>query len=121
MNANGKRLIDAKLNSLSKSTFRTSFKLKQKERDYIDKNGLDKIREHAYSFIESKLGDAYPVNDGSQTPTKNHSVFIAQHATASCCRGCLQKWHHINMGKELTRNEINYIVELIMEWIKREY
>ena len=46
MNANGKRLIDAKLNSLSKSTFRTSFKLKQKERDYIDKNGLENMLIH---------------------------------------------------------------------------
>ena len=121
MNVAAKRIIDTKLNSLSKSTFRTSFKLKKKEVDYITKTGLNKIREHCIDFVNQKLGDAYPLNDGSQTPTKNHPVFIAQHATACCCRGCLEKWHGICKGRELTQNEKNFIVELIMEWIKREY
>ena len=89
--------------------------------DYIDKNGLPKIKEHAYDFINEKLAPAYPENDGKQTPMKNHPVFIAQHACACCCRSCLEKWHHIPKGKELTTNEINYIVTLLMTWISKEY
>ena len=89
--------------------------------DYIDKNGLPKIKEHAYDFINEKIAPAYPDNDGKQTPMKNHPVFIAQHACACCCRSCLEKWHHIPKGKELTPNEINYIVSLLMTWIKKEY
>ena len=60
-------------------------------------------------------------NDGKQTPMKGHPVFIAQHACACCCRGCLEKWHHIPNGKNLNKKEIDYIVNLIMLWIKKEY
>lgn len=121
MNETARRIIDTKLDSLSKSKFRSSFYLRKKEIVYIDKNGMDKIREHAYDFIKVKLAPEYPENDGSQTPMRNHPVYIAQHATGTCCRGCLEKWHKIPKGVELTDNQINYVVALIMEWIKRNY
>lgn len=121
MNENAKRIVNEKLKTLEKSTFRTSFKLKKKELDYIDKVGLDKIREHAHDIIRKRLAPAIIENDGSQTPTKNHPVFVAEHATATCCRGCLEKWHHIKKGKELTQNEQNYVVEIIMAWITDKY
>ena len=121
MNTNAKEIIDNKLNELSKSKFRSSFHLRKYMIEYIDKNGMEKIREHAYDFINEKLAPAYPANDGKQTPMKSHPVFIAQHACACCCRSCLEKWHHIQKGKELTTNEINYIVTLLMTWIKNEY
>ena len=120
MNNQAKRIIEEKLNSLSKSKFRSSFHLRSKELDYLKKVGLEKLTVHAYDFINNKLAPAFIENDGSQTPMKNHPVFIAQHATATCCRGCLEKWHKIPKGKELTENEINYVVALIMEWIVRE-
>ena len=47
-------------------------------------------------------------------------MFIAQHACACCCRGCLYKWHHIEKGKELSKNEVNYIVAVLMKWIERQ-
>ncbi len=106
---------------LSKSKFRSSFTLKQKDKEYIDKVGLDKIKEHAYDFITKRLAPASIKNDGKQTPFKGHPVFIAEHATATCCRECLFKWHKIPKGRELTQKEIDYIVSIIMEWIKREY
>ena len=121
MNNQARRIIEAKLNDLSKSKFRSSFYLRKKEKSYIDKNGMDKIKEHAYDFIRKKLAPAYPDNDGAQTPMKNHPVFIAQHATGTCCRGCLEKWHKITKGVELTDSQINYVVALIMEWIMENY
>ena len=121
MNETAKRIINTKLDILSKSKFRSSFYLRKKEKNYIDKNGMEKIKEHAYDFIKNKLAPAYPDNDGAQTPMKNHPVFIAQHATGTCCRGCLEKWHKIPKGVELTDNQINYVVALIMEWIMRNY
>lgn len=121
LNVNAQRIIEHKLDSLSKSKFRSSFKLRKKELSYIDEKGIEKVREHAYDFVNKHLAPAVIQNDGSQTPMKNHPVFIAQHATATCCRGCLEKWHHIKKGVELTKNQINYVVELIMEWIKIEY
>jgi hypothetical protein len=44
-------------------------------------------------------------------------VFIAQHATATCCRGCISKWHGIEKGRALNEEEIDYIIGLIMVWI----
>lgn len=113
--------IDYILEKLSKSKFRSSFHLKKEDIEYINKNGLDKIRDHAYDFINKRLAPAIIKNDGKQTPTKGHPVFKAEHATATCCRSCLYKWHHISMNKELTNNEVEYIVDVIMKWIEKEY
>ena len=88
--------------------------------DYINDKGIDTIRNHAYDFINNRLKPANPKNDGKQTPMKGHPVFISQHATGTCCRGCLEKWHNIPKGKELTDNEVNYIVKLILKWIDKE-
>ena len=105
---------------LAKSEFRSKFKLKQKEKDYISQKGIDTIRSHACDFISKRLAPAVIPNDGKQTPMKGHPVFIAQHATATCCRGCLSKWHRIEKGKELTPSQQEYVVNIIMEWIKRQ-
>lgn len=113
------KVIDNILNSLSKSKFRSSFKLKEKDRLYISEKGIDIVRSHAYDFINKRLSLSVIPNDGKQTPMKGHPVFIAQHATATCCRKCLYKWHNIKQNKELTREEVDYIVDVIMKWIER--
>ncbi len=115
------QVIIEKLNKLSKSKFRSSFHLKTKEIEYIDKLGLEEIKKQAYEIINKRLKPEIIENDGKQTPMKNHPVFIGQHATATCCRGCLYKWHHIKKNKELTEHEIDFITSLIIEWIRREY
>lgn len=112
------KFIDGKLFSLSKSKFRSSFKLRKRELSYLNKKGIDTIEKHADDFIRNRLAKRDVINDGKQTPMKGHPVFIAQHATATCCRGCLYKWHHIEQGRELTEKEIRFIVVLIIEWIK---
>lgn len=89
--------------------------------DYINEKGIDTIEKHAYDFVNKRLKPKYILNDGKQTPMKGHPVFIAEHATATCCRNCLYKWHHIEKNKELTENEVDYIVKLIMKWIIKEY
>lgn len=109
------------INKLQKSKFRSSFKLKQKDIDYINEKGMSMIKRHAVDFINQKLAPAYPENDGKQTPMKNHPVFIAMHACACCCRTCLYKWHKIPMNKELTKDEKNYIYGLLIYWITLEY
>lgn len=114
-------MVEEVLNKLSKSKFRNSFKLKEKDIIYIKEKGLEKIESHAYDFINQRLKDKIPKNDGKQTPTKGHPVFIAQHATATCCRTCLEKWHHIKQNKELTELEVDYIVKVIMTWINNNY
>ena len=112
--------IDNILISLSKSNFRSKFHLKSKDIEYIKEKGIDKINEHAYDFISKRLAPKIIPNDGKQTPMRSHPVFIAQHATATCCRGCLYKWHRIPAGIELNKEQIDYIVNVIMTWINKE-
>lgn len=116
-----KEYINNKLKSLSKSKFRSSFHLRKYMIKYIDEKGMDTIKRHTVDFIESKLSNEFPINDGKQTPMKGHPTFIAQHACACCCRGCLEKWHHIPKGKKLSRNEKNYIYLILIKWIENEY
>ena len=112
--------IPQKLASLKKSKFRSKFKLSQKDRDYIATKGLETIKEHAYQFINSRVAPDFPKNDGKQTPMRGHPVFIAQHATATCCRGCISKWHGIEKGRALNEEEVDFVVALIMGWIERQ-
>ena len=107
------------LNKLSQSKFRASFKLKQKDIDYINQKGFDTIRSHAQDFISKRVAPAFVANDGKQTPMRGHPVFVAQHATATCCRKCINKWHKFPMGTQLTQEQQDYIVDLIMKWIKK--
>lgn len=109
------------LDRLSKSKFRSSFNLKDKDILYIEDKGIDKIRNHAYDFVTKRLADTSNVTDGKQTPMKGHPVFIAQHATGTCCRRCLEKWHHISKNKNMTDDDIKYVVDIIMSWIEKEY
>lgn len=116
-----RNLINSRFDSLGKSKFRGGFKLSTKDKDYIKNKGIDKIREHAYDFVNKRLSGAVIVNDGRQTPMRGHPVFVAQHATGTCCRGCLYKWHKIKEGCILTEEEVDYVVEVIMMWIERQY
>lgn len=107
-------------NRLGKSRFRSKFHLKESDKEYIRRKGLDVIESHAYDFINKRLAPAIIANDGRQTPMKGHPVFIAQHATALCCRGCMEKWHHIEKGRALTERQIEYAVSVIMLFLKDE-
>lgn len=114
------RDIDDLFASLGRSRFRSGFRLGKKEAAYLQQKGMLTILEHARDFIRSRLADANPANDGKQTPMRNHPAFIAQHATGTCCRKCLAKWHHIPAGRPLTDKQIDYIVEVVRQWLARQ-
>lgn len=105
---------------LARSQFRSSFSLKANDRVYVYDKGMDTIRRHAQDLIGKRLAPAQPYHDGKQTPMRGHPVFLAQHATGTCCRGCLEKWHRIPKGQELTKEQQEYVVDVIMEWIRRQ-
>ena len=94
----------------ARSSFRRGFRLREPELGYLRNKGLEVVLEHAADFIEKRLAPANPINDGKQTPFRHHPVFVAQHATATCCRGCLAQWHHIPAGKPLMPEEKQYIL-----------
>lgn len=105
---------------LGSSTFRSRFHLGAKERQYCYDKGPEVIDSHAADFIAKRLAPAQIANDGKQTPMRGHPVFIAQHATATCCRGCLEKWHAIPRGRELSGEEQRYVVQVIHHWLVME-
>lgn len=113
--------IDEALAKLQKSKFRSGFHLTKKDIDYINEKGLDVIRTHAADFVAKRLAPAEIPNDGKQTPMRGHPVFVAQHACACCCRGCLNKWYRVPQGRALTRTEQQKTVNLLMAWIEKEY
>src|SRR5690348_2239928 len=102
--------IEAAFAALQQSSFRTRFRLLSKELAYLQEKTLPVVLAHAADFVQQRLAPAHPAKDGKQTPWRGHPVFLAQHATATCCRGCLEKWHHIPRGRELTAAEQEYVV-----------
>ncbi len=106
--------------ALKRSPFRARFKLGPRDQAYLRDKGIEDVVAHAKRFIAERLAPASPVNDGKQTPWRGHPVFVAQHATATCCRGCLMKWHHIAKGRELSREEQDYVVGVITSWLKTQ-
>lgn len=110
--------IEENIERLSKSKFRSSFKLTKSDKDYFLNKGEDLIRSHARDFVKQKLSDAYPLNDGKQTPMHGHPVFKAMHACACCCRGCLNKWYKVKKGIPLNDEQQEKIVNLLMYWIE---
>ena len=112
--------LDEVFERLKRSAFRRKFRLAKAEREYLDRKGLEVIRGHGAEFIQKRLAPAFPVNDGKQTPMRKHPVFVAQHATATCCRGCLEKWHAIPAGRDLSSSEQAYILEVIVRWLREQ-
>lgn len=111
------RDLDEVFERLEASAFRRRFQLGAKERAYLDAKGIDIVLAHARDFIDKRLADAEPANDGKQTPMRSHPVFIAQHATATCCRSCLAKWHGVAQGRELSEAERAHVVQVIARWL----
>ena len=111
------RDLDELFAALSRSRFRSKFALSPRDKAYLRDKGLDVVTDHAAAFVDERLAPAHPRNDGRQTPWKGHPVFVAQHATATCCRGCLSKWHAIPKGRELTADERRYVVAVVRRWL----
>jgi hypothetical protein len=106
--------------ALAHSPFRRRFHLGARERAYVASRGIDEIVDHAGALIRQRLAPAAPRNDGKQTPYRGHPVFVAQHATATCCRSCLAKWHRIAKGSDLTDDEQAHVVAAIERWIRSQ-
>jgi len=113
------RSLDDLFAALARSGFRRSFQLKAREIKYLQDKGLPVVLSHAQDFISKRLAPAFIPNDGKQTPFRGHPVFIAQHATATCCRGCLEKWHRIEQGSELSPQQQAYIITVLERWLQQ--
>jgi hypothetical protein len=114
------RDLDEFFAALPRSKFRSRFRLGAKEASYLREKSLAVVLEHGRRFVVERLADAEPKNDGRQTPMRGHPIFIAQHATATCCRGCLTKWHRLAQGRPLTPDQIEYIIAVLARWLSTQ-
>lgn len=112
--------IDQLFQRLSRSPFRQRFHLGSAEYRYCQEKGRTLVEEHTAEFVRTRLAPAEPANDGKQTPMRGHPVFIAQHATATCCRGCLSKWHDIPAHQPMSERQQQWVCEVILHWINDE-
>jgi hypothetical protein len=112
--------LDQRIERIGKHPFRARFHLRGRDRATAVLRGPSAIRAHAHDLIAQRLAPAEPRNDGKQTPYRGHPVFVAQHATATCCRTCLQRNHGIAKGADLTAEQHGYVVDVICRWIERE-
>ena len=103
---------------LARSPFRSRFRLADAERAAIALHGWGAVEAQARGIVRERIAPSAPRNDGRQTPMRGHPVFIAQHATACCCRGCLAKWHGIPAGRALTDEESEYVVGVLLAWMR---
>lgn len=95
-------------------------KLNARDGVYLRMKGIEVVTDHARDFIAKRLAPAFPKNDGKQTPMRGHPVFVAQHATATCCRSCLAKFHDIEAGRALTEAEQAHAVSAIARWLRSQ-
>ena len=112
--------LDDVFSRLAESSFRRRFRLRGDELAYLRRRGMDTVLRHAGEMIAARLAPARPPNDGSQTPMRGHPVFLAQHATATCCRGCLRKWHRIPKGRALSDEEKRYVLSVLEKWLAEQ-
>jgi hypothetical protein len=109
--------LDRAFHRLAGSAFRRKFRLVERELAYLQTWGLPHVLKQGEKLIAERLAPAEPRNDGRQTPWRNHPIFVAQHATATCCRGCLEKTHGIAKGHALTPEEMAYVMRVLERWL----
>ncbi len=106
------------LEKVAKCDYRAEIDLGAEDIEYINSRGFDMMIKHAQDFVERRLGPARPRNEGKQTPLKGHPLFLAQHATGSDSRRALSEYHGIAEGKELSRQQIDYVTDVVLRWLE---
>lgn len=112
--------LDEAFRRLARSSFRRRFRLQGRELAHLQMWGLPRVMKEAEELIRKRVAPAQIANDGRQTPWRNHPVFVAQHATATCCRGCIDKTYEIAKGHQLEREELVLILGAIERWLQAQ-
>jgi hypothetical protein len=118
------RDVSYTFNALKLETVRHYFwhkPLNQRAINHAKRKGKRRLRQCVHRHLESAIGPAKPYRDGSQTTMSDdapNAIPYGQHATATCCRKCLEFWHNIPQGVELTPEQLDYCSELVSLYIE---
>lgn len=108
-------VFDAMKNELIRHIY-WHIEIKEDDLTKAFKKGKIKIQEEVKNRIKKAIGVSEPFRGGF-TPYYGNIIYYAQHATATCCRECMNYWHGFEVGRALTEEEIKYSSELIMLYI----
>lgn len=91
----------------------------QKAINHAIRKGRINLYEAAHQRIATSVGRSRDDNprDGRQTGFTDNTLFYAQHATASCCRTCIEYWHGIPADRGLADGEVEYLTELVTRYL----
>jgi len=79
------------------------------------------LRERAKKEIKQRIGKVNNFREGYQTPKKGEEIVnYAQHATGTCCRECLEYWHGIKKGTDLTEEQLYFCADIAMLYIEEK-
>jgi len=81
--------------------------------NYARRKGIVGLRVAAERRIRTSVGPAQPWRDGTQTSMNGNPLYYPQHATATCCRKCIEYWHGVEMNRPLTEDEVQYFTVLL--------
>ena len=105
---------------LSKSPVYNEIYLTQKERKYYLERNCEEMRKETEEIVRKSLEKKISPKKDKHTRQWGHPVYVAQRATGCCCRKCLYEWHNIPVNRRMTENEVRYVTDLLMEWMKRD-
>ena len=93
----------------------------EKARDHALRKGRIALEAALAKRLASSVGPEMPYRDGAQTPMSGNIIYYAQHATASCCRTCIEYWHGIPKGRPLSQDELAYLGDLATMFIAERF
>jgi len=106
-------------NELIRYVYQENDILNQRAINYALRKGRKGLRARIEKELRDKVGKSKNFREGRQTKKQGNSIIpYAQHGTATCCRKCIEYWHGIEQGIELSDEDIAYFVELIMYFVE---
>ena len=94
--------------------------IEEKAIQLAQKRGIRLLRQMVHRRIKNSIGNRQNYREGKQTTIGGSEIIhYGQHATGTCCRKCLEYWHNIKMGTDLTEKQLEFCTELVMYYIEK--
>jgi hypothetical protein len=112
-----KFIFDSLKNELIRHVF-WHIPIKSKDVQNAMEKGAESVIDEARRRMTEKIGIMNPYRHGI-TPYTGNVIYYAQHATATCCRRCMEYWYGIPAkNRILTPDEINFSTDLVRLYLE---
>jgi hypothetical protein len=92
----------------------------QHEINYTRRKGTQGLAARAEQVLRRNVFGVTGFLNDIQTPYSG-AIPAAQHATATCCRKCIEYWHGIPRDAKPTEKQIKYLRDWIMKYLKDKF